>query len=151
MKCLLLTASSSSILERRWGLRQAFVSTIIALVVLIEKNPKMLYLTLAIQVLGSHQQLQSSFWLDGEFWDASGSIGVLRLVVEVSHHAFKRVARDIGESDDIALGLPERPFQHDTNCLAAGDGHLALDKEFMAFSRDKLDVRGTVVLVVGSG
>ena len=55
--------------------------------------------SLAVQEVSCHEQLQRDLGLDGEFRDFGGAVGVTDLVGEVHAHLLQDVGGDLAEVD----------------------------------------------------
>mmetsp|Transcript_31644 Transcript_31644/g.94670 ORF Transcript_31644/g.94670 Transcript_31644/m.94670 type:complete len:171 (+) Transcript_31644:396-908(+) len=104
-------------------------------------------LNLAIEVIGSHEELQRDLRLDGEFGYPPRRVAVFDLVVHVSDDLLQYVPGDVREADEVLLGLLELTLEHGLHGLGPGDGDPLLEEDFVSLGADQLyiDVLGFVV------
>lgn len=95
----------------------------------------------AVEKVGGHEQLQRDLWLDGEFRDLGGAVGVAHLVREVHADLLKHVRGDLAEVDLVRLVLGELAGAAEHGLDGArGEGVVALHDELVAVRRDEFHV-----------
>jgi len=70
---------------------------------------------------------------------------MLVLVVHVLHHLLENRSANVGQPDDVLLGLPHAGREHGGHGGAGRDGDAALAVHLGARGGDELDVLGRIV------
>jgi hypothetical protein len=81
------------------------------------------------------------------FRNASRHIAILLLVMQVKHHPFEDVSGHFGQLDDVIRGFLELTVEHLSQRAAVIPRHLAVQKEFKAFSGYEFHVSRFIILV----